>query len=97
MDAERSEYGRLLIVHCEHDVQVFADTHDCLPCTKAELTKYLAAYVEQRIEKERLRAALHRLVSLKDGPKDSMYLRDEPLAWEAARAALSGSSRQVDG
>lgn len=46
-------------------------------------------------EIERLRAALTRLVDLKDGPHDSVYLREKPKAWEAARAIL-GRALVVD-
>ena len=40
-------------------------------------------------ENKRLRAALQRLVDLKDGPRDSVYHREKPRAWEAARTALT--------
>lgn len=44
----------------------------------------------QWLEKERtaLRSALTRLVQLKDGPRDSVYLREKPKAWDAARRVL---------
>lgn len=35
-----------------------------------------------------LRSALSRLVELKDGPRDSVYLREKPKAWAAARKVL---------
>lgn len=31
------------------------------------------------------------LVDLKDGPRDSVYLREKPKAWQAARDLLAGS------
>jgi hypothetical protein len=37
-----------------------------------------------------IRAALVELVALKDGPRDAEYERRKPLAWQAARDALSG-------
>lgn len=39
-----------------------------------------------------VRNALAKLVELKDGPRDENYEREKPLAWQAARDALAGSS-----
>lgn len=40
-------------------------------------------------ESEQMREALSKLVELKDGPRDERYEREKPLAWQAAREALS--------
>ena len=43
---------------------------------------------EHECDCEKLRQVLTRLVNLKDGPKDSMYLREKPKAWADARRVL---------
>lgn len=53
--------------------------------------------VDERATSRRLRSALQRLVDLKDGPKDSVYHREKPKAWDAARAALTGRSSNSEG
>lgn len=43
------------------------------------------------------RAALRKLVELKDGPRNDNYEREKPIAWEAARAALAGFTERAVG
>lgn len=42
----------------------------------------------QHLERSKYKSALAELVSLKDGPKDSMYYTRKPKAWARAREAL---------
>ncbi len=46
-------------------------------------------FIPLMVERDRYRAALTELVTLKDGPRDEDYERRKPLAWQAARDALA--------
>lgn len=44
-----------------------------------------------KAQSDRLREVLARLVRLKDGPHDSLYRREKPKAWAAAREAIGAT------
>lgn len=53
----------------------------CIPCTVGTMGRWAT-------RARRAEQALSDLVDLKDGPRDSVYLRRKPKAWDAARAIL---------
>jgi hypothetical protein len=56
--------------------------HECVPCLSGSRHRWA-----QRAH--RAEGVLARLLALRDGPRDENYEREKPLAWEAAREALT--------